>query len=254
MIKQVKLLSLLSTALLLVTACSGGTERSTEYAESATSSSTDTTLVADSTIYALACDGCNDTVLIFLRTPYRDSDPDTLNVLEASRQGHIYGLVHIGDKLAIIRNAEDTTVADMVVSTDALQGQWCYRVLPTLRERPDGSHLQLTERLRTQLEEEREYSLIIKPDSVVFSRGFGGGPRTSDEEKDVIYPKPRRYRQWSMYNGQLLLAEVQLDSVGTMKALTIDTASFVQLTADTLVLRFADGDHTYYRKTDEAED
>ena len=193
-------------------------------------------------------------MIIYLPLPYSDTDPDTLNVLEASRQGHVYGPLRIGDKLAIIRNYQDTTIADLVISTDALQGEWCFRVQPVLRQRPDGSHRQLNDSLRKLLQVEREYGFIIKPDSMVFSKGFGGAPRTSDDESDVVYPTPRRYRRWFVSNGQLLLAEAKLDSVGNLKMLTVDTANFVQLTTDTLVLRFADGEREYYRKEEVISD
>ena len=250
---------LLLVTLMLAVACGQSPQSSSSQQSSDSTLTTDSLLqspfasdqsVPDSTIYGLACDGCNDTVLIYLPLPYNDSDPDTLNMLEASRQGHVYGQLRIGDKLAIIRNYQDTTVADLVISTDALQGEWCFRVLPELRKRPDGSHRQLNDSLRKLLQVEREYGFIIKPDSMVFSKGFGSAPRTSDDESDVVYPTPRRYRRWYVSNGQLLLAEAKLDSVGTLKTISIDTASFVALTTDTLVLRFADEERCYYRKTE----
>jgi hypothetical protein len=250
MTKRITFFSLLAT-LAMTVACSGGAP--TPGDTTPATEVNDTTGAADNSIYGLACDGCNDTIVVFLRMPYRDTDPDTLDVLEASRAGHIYGTPRIGDKLAIIRNADDTTVADMVVSTNALQAEWCYRVKPTLRERADGRHLQLTDSLRQMLMIEREYSLVIKPDSLVFSKGFGNSPRTSDDRSDVVYPKPRRYRQWYVRNGRLMLAEAALDSVGGVKTLTVDTADFVKLTEDTLVLRFADGEHGYYKKVKSEE-
>lgn len=245
---------LLTIATLMLTlACSSDKQHPTSQTQNATPNTQNATSEKDSTVYGLACDGCNDTTVIYLPLPYNDCDPDTLNILEASRQGHVYGELRIGDKLAIIRNHQDTTVADLVISTDALQGEWCFRVRPTMRQRPDGSHLQLNDSLRQLLQVEREYGFIIKPDSMVFSKGFGNAPQTSDDESDIVYPTPRRYRRWFVSNGQLLLAEAKLDSVGTLKTITVDTTSFVRLNADTMVLRFANGDHEYYRKVDSEE-
>ena len=244
--KSVALL-LLTVALIVATSCGQGSGPTASQLNDSPSPQ-----AGDSTLYGLACDGCNDTVLVYLPLPYDDRDPDTLNILEASRQGHVYGQLRIGDKLVIVRNSQDTAVADMVVSTNALQGEWCFRVKPTLRLRPDGSHLQLNDSLRRLLEVEREYGFIIKPDSQVFPKGFGGAARTSDDASDIVYPAPRRYRRWAVSNGRLLLSEAIIDSVGTVKTMTVDTASFVRLTADTLVLRFCDGEHEYYRKAEEA--
>ena len=73
--------------------------------------STLTAVVGDSTIYGLACDGCTDTILVFMELSRIDADPDTFNVLEATRSHRVYGHLNVGDNVAVVRSAEDTAVA-----------------------------------------------------------------------------------------------------------------------------------------------
>ena len=73
----------LTIAALMLVAC-GTKQESPKSEEILTTEVTD-----DQTIYGLACDGCNDTVVVFLRLPYNGSDPDTLYILDAVKQRHI---------------------------------------------------------------------------------------------------------------------------------------------------------------------
>ena len=50
-----------------------------------------------------------------------------------------------------------------------------------------------------------------------------------------------------------MLVEIMLDSLGNMKPINTDTAEIVLLTPDTLVLRFSEGERSYYHKTETAE-
>ena len=99
------------------------------------------TLPDDSTVYGLACEGCTDSLLILL--PLDGSDPDTFNIFNAQIQHKIFGRPTIGDQMAVIRNAQDSTTADLVINIDRLQGEWRYLVTPRLRRRlADSSALQ----------------------------------------------------------------------------------------------------------------
>ena len=214
----------------------------------------------DSTIYGLACDGCNDTVMVFLRMPYTGSDPDTLNILEASHQHRVFGTPMIGDRLAIMRNSADTTKADQVIVVEDLLGLWCYKVHPTLRQRADmegqsvsQSINQLPDSIRKLLDVEREYGMTIKNDSVVYPHGMQWGATTTDEETPIEYPRLKHYFVWYIHNGQLILTETARDSLGNIHTTNVDTAAIAKLDNDTLVLRFADGEQSYYHK-DEAAD
>lgn len=211
----------------------------------------------DKTVYGLACDGCNDTIVIFLRLPYNGSDPDTLNILEASHMHQVFGTPRIGDKLAMVLNPDDSHVADIVIVTEDLLGLWCYKVLPTLRHtaemegQSDRQTIdQLPDSIRRLLDVEREYGFYIKNDSVAFPYATGKSAATTDEESLVEYPSPRRYHQWLIHDGRLVLSAASYDSLGVLHVTEADTVAFVQLTADTLVLRFADGDRGFYRKND----
>ena len=241
------------TAAILAAGCTSGANKQDQTAAASNGSDNET-------IFGLVCDGSNDTIVVYLALPYGGSDPDTLNILEASRQHQVFGQLRIGDQVAMYRNAEDSTQADIVVVTQDLQGQWCYKVLPTLRQRADMDGLseqqairQLPDSVKELLSVEREYGLMIKNDSVAHSFGAFRNVKTSDEESPVVYPELQRYHQWFIYNGRLVLSETQVDSLGNVETVHADTAEFVELTPDTLVLRFADGEQGYYRKAETNE-
>jgi len=214
----------------------------------------------DETIYGMVCDGSNDTILVYLPLPYNGEDPDTLQILEASHQHQVFGQLRIGDQVAMLRHATDSRQAEIVIVMQDLKGQWCYKVLPTLRQRADMQGTseqqkirQLPDSIKNLLTKEREYSLVIKNDSVAFSLGGNRNAITSDEESPVVYPALQRYHQWCIHNGRLLLSQTQTDSLGNTKIIHADTAQIIELTPDTLVLRFADGEQGYYRKTESNE-
>lgn len=211
----------------------------------------------DSTIYGLACDGCNDTILVFLTLDYDGSDPDTLRILEATRSHQVFGQIRIGDRLAIVPNAQDSTVADMVIVIEDLMGQWGRQVLPTLRERAgmEGlSRLQkensLPDSIRELLTIPQEYTFVLKPDNMCFARGSQRA-HTTDEVLPVDYPVQKRYREWHILNGQFLFTEAGTDSLGNAVVLSTDTARLLLLTPDSLVLQFPDGPQYYYKKVEE---
>ncbi|MBQ9645752.1 MAG: hypothetical protein IJV24_05290, partial [Prevotella sp.] len=215
----------------------------------------------DSTIYGLACDGCTDTIVVFLRSPYEGHDPDTLNILEASRLHHVFGVPRIGDKLALVRNAQDSTKADIVIVTEDFQGLWCYKVLPTLRQHAGMDHDSHAAQFSVQpdsleklLAIEHEYGFQIKAEGVAVPIGMRYRQRETADEQLVEYPEGKRYREWHIFNGRLLLTETGIDSVGNIYQKGCDTAEFVALTPDTLVLRFADGLRGFYRKAEEQKD
>jgi hypothetical protein len=213
--------------------------------------------IADETIYGLACDGCNDTILVFLTLDYDGSDPDTLNILEASRCHQVFGQIRIGDKLAIVPNAQDSTLADMVIVIEDLMGQWGRQVLPTLRERADMEGLSqrqkensLPDSIRELLSIPQEYTFVIKPDNMCFTRGSQRA-HTTDEVLPVEYPKLKRYREWHIAGGNFLFTEVGLDTLGNETVLSVDTTHLLMLTPDSLVFQFPDGPHAYYKKIEE---
>ncbi|MCR5158269.1 MAG: lipocalin family protein [Prevotella sp.] len=214
----------------------------------------------DTTIYGLVCDGSNDTILVFLHDPYDGADPDTLNILDASKQQRVFGTLRIGDKLALLLDTADATKASLVIITEDLLGQWCYKVKPTLRRKAgmegySTAHAMalLPDSIQKLMEEEREYGFTLKIDSLVMPIGQRARVQTTDEESPIEYPTPKRYRQWYIQNGRLLLVEMSPDSLGNLIPTATDTAEIVVLTPDSLVLRFPEGEQGYYRKAETGE-
>lgn len=242
--------------LALLSACGGRDEK----AVNPTGSMADTlslVLEGDSTVYGLACDGCNDTILVFLPLSNTAGDPDTFNVLEATRSHRVYGHLNVGDNVAVVRSTADTTVAQLVIDMEDLCHTWCYLATPTLKERADITPAmrkqflsQMPDSVRDSLFMPREYGFTINADHT--ARPVGQYYR-KDENSPVEYPKPHRYRQWQLLNGSLLLTRTELDSTGQQRAVGTDTAHFVLLRNDTLVLSFPDGPQSYYRKQKETD-
>jgi len=208
----------------------------------------------DSTLYGLVCDGSNDSILVFLPDPYDGSDPDTLDILNATRQHQVFGRLQVGDRVAIMGDSAGKK-ASVVIVTQDLQRQWCYKVKPRIRRRAELvndsiglTYWELPDTLQEQLIAEREYGFWLKADSVAIPVGMRQA--NADENSPVEYPPLKRYRQWYIRNGRLLLEETTLDSLGNSKTLATDTAELVELTPDTLVLRMSDGLHGYYRKAE----
>jgi hypothetical protein len=159
----------------------------------------------------------------------------------------------IGDKMAVVASDADPRVADLVIDMEELKGEWCYLVKPALRARAGLSQAALHQELKEdtviqKLMEPREYGFEIKSDYVARPIGLTRN-MTSDEESPVVFPPLKRYRQWRIFNGQLILSETSRDTTGVVSVTNSDTARFVLMRRDTLVLRFADGsEQGYYRK------
>lgn len=223
--------------------------------EAEMSISTEVNVDGDSTVYGLACDGCTDTILVFL--PRSGGDPDTFNILNASRRQHVFGHPMIGDRMAVVINPENPKVADLVIDLEELNGEWCYQVMPRLKERAGMTEAIKREMLADsaiqQLMQPREYGFQIKSDYT--ARPIGSVYRTmsNDDESPIEYPTLKRYREWHIFNGRLVLNETTRDSLGNQVVTGRDTAEFVLMRRDTLVLRFADGERGYYRKEEPKE-
>ena len=235
-------------AVLLYASCTSSAPSSTEqplaYNEAVT-------IPGDSAVYGLACEGCTDSLLVYL--PFSGGDPDTIDILNARIQRRVFGRPSIGDQLAILLNATNKSVADMVVNIDVLEGTWCYMVTPKLRPRagmsPD-SVVQLPpnlpDSLRKKWFEPREYSLDIRNDFT--ARTIGVRRTTEMQQGPTVYPELKRYREWHLFNGRLLLSETRRDSLGETHVISTDTADILLLRPDTLVLSIAGTEQGYYRK------
>jgi hypothetical protein len=210
----------------------------------------------DSALYGLACDGCTDSVLVFL--PYSGGDPDTFDIISAFQHHRIYGRPHIGDELAVILNPEDRAEALMVFNTEELKGTWCYMVSPKLRNvesMPRRMQRRMIESMPDSVKQllivPREYSLRLKRDNTAMVRGGMRRQTTTDDMSPVEYPAVKRYTEWRLFNGRLIL------KADTIPGFTLegqlpesDTVDIELLTNDSLVLRFKDHSQSYYRKVE----
>lgn len=206
-------------------------------------------LAGDSTIYGLACDGCTDSLLILL--PPGGADPDTFSVFDAFLAHKIFGRPTIGDQMAVIRNGLDTTVADLVINIDRLENDWRYQVIPSLRRIPTdkaavAQPVHLPDSFVARWLQPREYGYDIRRDNIVFT--VGTVPEAEARRAPVEYPALKRYREWHLLNGHLLLCETRRDSTGLTTVISTDTADLVLLRRDSLVLRINGTEQPFYRK------
>lgn len=238
---------ILAATAMLLGACHSGTqteENSTVYNETVT-------LEGDSTVYGLACDGCTDSILVYL--PFSGGDPDTIDILNARVQRKVFGRPEVGDEVAFVLNASNKKVADLVINIDRLKGSWCYQVMPKLRRRLGASADSMVQlppdfpdSLKKKWFQPREYGLELQRDNMV--RPIGAQTRGREQQGPVEYPEMKRYREWHIYNGHLLLMETRRDTTGARKTISTDTADIVVMRHDSLLLRFADHEQGYYRK------
>lgn len=235
-------------AAVLTAACSSG---SNPTAQEITAYSEEQPLPGDSTVYGLACEGCTDSLLVFL--PFTGGDPDTIDILNARVQRHVFGRPDIGDMVAVVMSANKKE-ADIVINVDRLKGSWCYMVQPRLRRLAGvsaDSIVQLPadfpDSLREKWFQPREYGIEIRRDYT--ARPIGAQRNNADRQNGPVeYPQLKRYREWHIYNGHLLLSEGRRDTLGNQQITHTDTADIVFMRRDTLLLRFKDHEQGYYRK------
>ena len=216
--------------------------------------STHTNAPGDSARYGLACDGCTDSILVFL--PFSGGDPDTFDIINARHQRRIYGRPRIGDELAVIVNPEDPEEVLTVVNMERLKGTWCYMVHPKLRHidnMPSRIRRRMLEHIpdsvRQQMMSPREYTLRLKRDHTAMHLGGMRSQSTTDDMSPVEFPRVRHYNEWCLHNGRLIL---KADTIAGMSAPgdkpVRDTADILLLARDSLVLQFSDHTQSYYRK------
>ena len=209
----------------------------------------------DSAIYGLACDGCTDTILVLL--PNQGGDPITFNILKASKNHQIFGRPQIGDWVAVMVSKEDSLTADLVVDLEQVKGTWTYQVLPTLRKRADISKKMqkeflehMPDSLREILMVPREYGFTLMRHSQASPVGYVRQANSLEDNGPTVYPPVPHYTEWHPFNGKIILVRDTSEKImDGNKKLARDTASFVFLRNDSLVLRFSDGETiSYHRK------
>lgn len=228
-----KTILLVTTAALTFTACTNNNK-----------SDADSTVIdvhqkakGDSAIYGLACEGCNDSIIVFL--PYSGGDPDTFDIVNARREHQVFGHPQIGNELSVMLNSEDKDEATMVINVEDLKGKWCYQVMPKMRameampkKMQRRMIANMPDSMRKTLLVPREVGYDLRRNSMV--RPIGMRPQQSEEDSPVEYPQTNHYRSWRLYNGKIIFDK--------------DTASIVLMMRDSLVLDFGDHQQAFYRK------
>ena len=206
----------------------------------------------DSALYGLACDGCTDSILVFL--PYSGGDPDTFDIISCRQQRRLYGRPHIGDALAVMVNPENRHEASCVINIGTLVGQWCFMAEPTLCT-IDGRTPPIPDSIRKKILIPVEYSMKLKADNTASMRGNRNNMgKNGNAQSLAVYPEFHRYTDWYPFNGRLIL---HADTIAGFtqegdKPVT-DTVDIVLLMRDSLILRIGDKEQSYYRKKETNE-
>ena len=219
-------------------------------------------LEGDSTIYGLACEGCNDSVVILL--PGDGSDPVTYNIIDAHRHNRVMGRLKVGDWIGLMRNPTDSTVADFVLNLDELKGTWCYVVMPKWRDAtnmtPQAQAI-LEESMPDSVKKEffvpREYGFSLKRQWTAQSVGYVRKSPLEDQSP-VIYPRLLYFTEWHILNCRLVMTSREYQKKDDSEEMELagyrnDTCDVVFLSGDSLVLASDGESRGYYRRTNVAD-
>lgn len=195
----------------------------------------------DSTIYGLACDGCNDSTLVFL--PNEGGDPVKYNIVRATRDHKIYGSLEIGDWVGVVLNPKNKKEAIMVIDLDQLKGTWTYQVMPHIKESKTKTKAQieaeLTDSMKAILFIPREYGFTLLRHQQARAVGNVFTGNTLQDESVVEYPPVTRFTGWRIFNGRLVMTGDTVDLKRRKIPANMvkhDTLSFVYMLKDSLVL------------------
>lgn len=232
---------------LLTVACGGQVNQS---ADDKSIQDEESVMPGDSAYYGLACEGCTDSILVLL--PYTGDNPDTFDILDAFLNRKVMGRPRIGDQMVVIRDTVRHTQASLVINLSRLKGTWCYQVMPRLRRRRVVDSVSqplpsIPDSLLRRWLQPREYGFEIRRDNAVVSIG-NNRSKANEQQSPVVYPEARRYREWHIFNGRLILSESHRDPNGMHQISRNDTAEIILLRNDSLRLRFSGFEQGYYRR------
>jgi len=216
-----------------------------------------TTMKGDKTVYGLAFEGCNDTVIVLL--PLDNSDPVTYNILDATRAGNIRGKVSIGDRLALVLDPNDKKKATLVIDLEDLMGIWCYIVMPKLKDFTNMSNREQARKLAAMPDSlkqtyyiPREYGFWVKQNWMAQSVGYIREDPSVADESPVVYPALGYFTAWHIWNGKFIIVSgtPKEDSKGNMTVVNLhnDTCDIAYLDGDSLVLSSDGASRSYYKK------
>ena len=78
----------------------------------------------DTMLYGLACDGCSDSVLVFL--PDSGGDPINYSILEARLNHQVFGRPRIGDRMAVLVDTANPKALMLAINMEQVNGTWYY--------------------------------------------------------------------------------------------------------------------------------
>ena len=217
-----------------------------------------TAIEGDSTLYGLACDGCTDSVLVFL--PGKGGDPVTYDIIDARKRQRVIGHPSVGDWVCLIVNGKDQKKADLVIDLDQLKGNWVNLEKPR-RHKTIATETANTLDAEDRAELDSMLDAQMKPVEIGFAlkRSYTAQPigqqyaRQQSDDSPVVYPQPRQYTEWHIYNGHLVLTgrerTLNAQDQKAAKILISDTVDLLLMRKDTLRLRYRDGaEKGFYRK------
>lgn len=254
-----RLLYCVVALILIVTSC--GRKQKNDIKEAETKPTVGYVAKGDSTRYALACEGCTDSVLVLL---FDDcSDPIFYDITEARKQHRIHGNPAVGDRMAVLINPDNKKELLFAIDINQITGSWVYEAMPKIKEK---SAINDSERTMSDAEKAENDSLIktllvphecgfiLKQDNSAHAIGLQWRRNSLDDVSPVEYPQVKRYTEWHIFNGKIIMTESVADFAkdGSMKQAKInnDTADIMILSRDTLVLKFTDVQQGYRRRAE----
>ena len=218
-----------------------------------------TSIEGDSTLYGLACDGCTDSFLVFLSG--KGGDPVTYDIIEARKRQRIIGHPKVGDWVCLIVNGTNKNKADLVIDLDELKGEWVYLEKPEKRQMINGgTAIKMDKEAKAEMDSLIEK--LMKPVEIGFAlkRSYTAQPiggqysRNQNEDSPVIFPVPKRYTEWHIFNGQLVLTERRRNyndkEASSEEKAKSDTVDILMMIKDSLRIRYKDGTiKGYHRKS-----
>jgi len=251
--------TIIAVVVAMITMGCGGKETRQENIEKALDSINNIAkpLEGDKTVYGLACEGCNDSVVYLLRED--GSDPIKFDIIKAFKNKHVFGDLNIGSNIAVVPNEKDSTVADYVINIDELKGTWCYQVMPQLRVSDEVTEAEKA-RMMSELSDSikdlyfvpREYGFTLRRQYIMDNVGYV--TNAAEIESPVMYPPRSIYYAWHLLNGKLVLNRYEGVHLEDMRDLAtkkhtavMDTIDITFLSADSLTLASDGVSRTYYR-------
>lgn len=211
----------------------------------------------DTMVYGLVCDGTTDSVIVLW--PF-SGDPVIYDCIDAHDSHRIIGKPSIGDWVGIIRDSIDTTVVAMAIDLDQLKGTWTYPVMPVMK---DLQHMspRMQKRMMADMPDSikntfmvpREYGFTLKRAHQAQAVGYVRSTSTLQSDSPVEYPKVKRYVQWHMLNGRLILVSADRkptkdSDIDAPVEVKMDTLDFIYMDNDSLIMTQNGVRYGFHRK------